>query len=161
MLPSLLALTAAIALGTPSAEPIGALSMGTLRAPDLALRLADLEGAGASPAFGAPRRRSSAGGPICSGDVCQPVVSVPGFEPGYSGRDRRSEAFVALLTKAHVEPIATMAWALLSTGLRFDYSPAAFDSTTNVRARGWGSLTLRLRLRIDAQGAVVIPPRPK
>ena len=54
-----------------------------------------------------------------------------------------------------------MAWALFSTGLRIDYSPAAFDSTTNVRARGWGSLTLRLRLRIDAQGGIVVPPRPR
>ena len=160
MLPSLLALTAAIVLGTPNAEPIAALSMATLRAPDLALRRTDLEGAGASPAFGgAPRRRSSAGGPICSGDVCQPTVSVPGFEPSY-GRAHRSEAFVALLTRAHVEPVATIAWALVATGLRFDYSPAAFDGPSS-GGHGWGSVVLRLRLRIDAQGGVVIPPRPK
>jgi hypothetical protein len=96
---------------------------------------------------------------VCSGDICQPAVSVPGFEPSY-GRAHRSEAFVALLTRAHVEPIATMAWALVVTGLRFDYSPVGFDGP-NAGGHGWGSVFLRLRLRIDAQGGVVIPPRPR
>ncbi len=159
MLSSLLALTAAVAIGAPSAGPIAELSRGSLRAPDLALHLVER---GPRPEAtlsldGAAQRR--AGGPICSGDVCQPIVSVPGFDPGYAGRDRRSEMFVALLTRAHVEPVATMAWALLATGLRFDYSPPIFDG--NARAHGWGSFMLRLRLRIDAQGGVVVPPRPR
>jgi hypothetical protein len=161
VLPSLLALTAAIVIGTPSAEPIAELSMGTLtlRAPDLALHLRDPGPAPATafPLDDPPRR--SGGAPVCSGDVCQPTISVPGFEPSY-GRAHRSEAFVALLTRAHIEPIATMAWALVATGLRFDYSPVAFDGP-NSGGRGWGSVFLRLRLRIDAQGGVVIPPRPR
>ncbi len=158
MLPSLLALTAAIAFGTPSVEPIAELSMGTLRLPDLALHLGDRRPASETTLSleGAPRR---AGGPVCSGDVCQPAVSVPGFEPSY-GHAHRSEAFVALLTRAHVEPLATMAWALVATGLRFDYSPVAFDGP-NSGAHGWGSVFVRLRLRIAAPGGVVIPPRPQ
>ncbi len=165
MLLPALALTAAITVATPQAEPLVLLSMGTLRAaPDLALHLADPgPGSGASLALdGAPRRRSAVGGPVCSGDVCQAVVTVPGFEPGYSGRDARTEMFVALLTRAHIEPVATVAWALFSTGLRVDFSPAVFDATSSgAPARGWGSLTVRLRLRIDARGGVVIPPRPR
>ncbi len=163
VLSPLLALTAAVAIGAssgePIAEPIAALSRGMLRAPDLALHLADRGPGSETPLSldGGPRRRM--GGPICSGDVCQPIVSVPGFEPGYAGRDRRSEMFVALLTRAHVEPVATVAWALLATGLRFDYSPPIFDG--NARARGWGSFMLRLRLRVDAPGGGVVPPRPQ
>ncbi len=163
MLPSLLALTAAIVIGTPSAEPIAEpiaeLSMGALRAPDLALHLRDPAERFAPFSLDDAPRRGSGGGPVCSGDVCQPAVSVPGFEPSY-GRAHRSEAFVALLTRAHVEPLATMAWALVATGLRFDYSPVAFDGA-NSGGRGWGSVFVRLRLRIDAQGKVTVPPRPR
>ncbi len=161
LLPPLLALTAAIAFGTPSAEPFAELSLGVLRpAPDLALHLRDPAPGAATASALEAGPRSRRGGPICSGDVCQPVVSVPGFDPGYGGRDRRSELFVGLLTRAHVEPIATMAWALLATGLRFDWSPPIFDGGS-ANAHGWGSVMVRLRLRIDAQGGVVIPARPQ
>ncbi len=160
MLTPLLALTAAIAIGTPSAEPLVELSLGALRpSPDLALHLRD-PGRGAATGLGLdPTARSRAGGPICSGDVCQPVVSVPGFEQDAGWRGRRTELFVSLLTRAHVEPIASMAWALLATGLRLDWSPPIFDG--NAGARGWGSVVVGLRLRIDAQGGVVVPPRPR
>ncbi len=159
VLPSLLALTTAIVLGTPSAEPIAELSMGALRSPDLALHLRDPAERFAPFSLDDAPRRGSRGGPVCSGDVCQPAVSVPGFEPSY-GRAHRSEAFVALLTRAHVEPLATMAWALVATGLRLDYSPVAFDGA-NGGGHGWGSVFVRLRLRIDAQGKVTVPPRPR
>ncbi len=158
LLPSLLALTTAIVIGAPSAGPIAELSMATLRTPDLALRLRD-----PGPGVGTTLSRDGAsrgktGGPTCSGDVCQPAVSVPGFDLGY-GRAHRSEAFVALLTRAHIEPLATIAWALVATGLRFEYEPVAFDGP-NSGGHGWGSVVVRLRLRLDAQGGVVIPPRP-
>ncbi|HEX9051110.1 MAG TPA: hypothetical protein VF841_11315 [Anaeromyxobacter sp.] len=158
MLPSLLVLTTAIVIGAPSAAPIAELSMGMLRAPDLALHLRDPGPRDGTPSLdGAPRRQ--AGGPVCSGDVCEPAVSVPGFEPSY-GRAHRSEAFVALLTRAHIEPIATLAWALVATGLRFDWTPVALEGPRS-GGHGWGTVVLRLRLRIDAQGGVVIPPRPE
>jgi hypothetical protein len=153
-------LTTALFVGTPSAEPIAGLSLATLRGPDLALHLRAARASAAEaplPFDGAPQRKT--GGPACSGDVCQPVVSVPGFEPRY-GRVHRSEAFVAILTRAHVEPIATLAWALVATGLRFDYTPVAFDGP-NSGGHGWGSVFLRLRVRIDAEGRVAIPPRPR
>jgi hypothetical protein len=161
VLPWVLALTTALSIGPPSAEPIAGLSLATLRGPDLALHLRGSRASAADaplPVEGAPRQKAG-GGPVCSGDLCQPAVSVPGFEPTY-GRVHRSEAFVALLTRAHVEPIATIAWALVATGLRFDYTPVAFDGP-NSGGHGWGSVFLRLRVRIDAEGRVAIPPRPR
>ena len=105
------------------------------------------------------RPRGVAGAPVCSFDVCAPVVSVPGFEPRF-GRAHRSEAFVALLGRANVEPVATIAWALVATGLRFDWSPPVYDGA-NAGGHGWGSVMLRLRLRLDAGAHVVVPPRPR
>ncbi len=163
VLATALALFSAVALGAPGLAPLAGLSLGTFRLPDLALHLGGPrpEGAGTTGVAleGARRSAGSVGGPVCSGDVCQPIVSVPGFEPSY-GRAHRSEAFVALLTRAHVEPLATMAWALVSTGLRFDWSPVAMDGP-NAGGHGWGSVTLRLRLRLDAHNGIVIPPRPR
>jgi hypothetical protein len=132
------------------------------RPPDLALHLASpVREEGAAFALeGAPRRRATdASAPVCSGDVCQPVVVVPGYEPRY-GRVHRSEAFVALLTRARLEPIATIAWALVSTGVRFDYTPVVFDGP-NSGGHGWGSVFLRVRLRLNAYNTPVIPPRPR
>ncbi len=165
------ALAATLALGVPTVDllPVSELSLAALRSsgpvrrfprPDLALHLVDAaprEGAGL--ALDGTFRRGGTAGPVCSGDVCAPVVSVPGYEPSY-GPAHRSEAFVALLTRAHVEPIATLAWALVATGLRFDYAPPIFDGP-NSGVHGWGSVMVRLRLRIDANGDVVVPPRPR
>jgi len=163
VLASVAAITAALAVGAPSAGPLAELSLGSLRAPaDLALHFGDPGSSGrAALALDGPARPGGAraGGPVCSGDVCQPLVAVPGFEPSY-GRAHRSEAFVALLTRAHVEPIATMAWALVATGLRFDYKPVAFDGP-NSGGHGWGSVFLRLRLRLDARNRPVFPARPR
>jgi hypothetical protein len=159
------AFAATLALGTPSVAPLARLATGALRPwqPDLALHLEDsgLQGEGALALDGAAGRRpgTAAVGPICSGDVCQPTVSVPGFEPGYSPA-QRSEAVVALLARAPVEPLATVAWALMATGVRLDYAPPWLDGTAG-NAHGWGSLTFRVRLRIDALNRPTIPPRPK
>ncbi len=169
---SALALATALALGAPNVdvEPVVAeLSLGALRSsgpsrpfprPDLALHLLDAERGPYELALDAPPRpRGGAGAPVCSFDVCAPVVSVPGYEPSFD-RAHRSEAFVALLTRAHVEPLATVAWALVATGVRFDWSPPVFDGA-NGGGHGWGSVMLRLRLRIDADAHVVVPPRPQ
>jgi hypothetical protein len=167
-----LAIVSALGIGMSPVAPLAGLSLGAfaltppwppeLEAPARrAVPHAPLDGGGVAAAAALPsEERDRTGGPVCSGDYCQPAVSVPGFEPSY-GRVHRSEAVVALLTRAHVEPLATMAWALVSTGLRVDWAPPAFDGP-NVGARaGWGMVMVRLRLRIDANGAVTVPPRPR
>lgn len=97
--------------------------------------------------------------PPCLGDVCQPRVSVPGYEPRY-GRSRRTELVALALERARLEPFATIGWALVTTGIRLDYTPAAFEGP-NSGARGWGVVFLRFRLRMDAHNALVFPSRPR
>jgi hypothetical protein len=159
MLAAPLAACLAIALGAPTASGVAALSHAALRPhADLALRLrgfAPAEG----PLAGVAREAGTDGPPPCLGDVCQPRVSVPGFEPTYH-RAHRSELFVLALTRAHVEPVATIAWALASTGLRLDWTPVAMDGP-NSGGHGWGSVFLRLRLRLDADNVPVFLPRPR
>ncbi len=110
----------------------------------------------------APAGRSGSTPPACSGEVCQPIVSVPGFEPRLSIRGKRTELVVKLLGRARVEPLATVVWALAATGLRVDFTPASFDSGSLSSGRGgWGHLQVLLRWRLDADNGPVWPERPR
>ncbi len=153
-------LALALAIGPRPAPGVAELSRTAFqRSPDLVLHLhagLPFEDALAAPA---EARRGRSRPPPCLGEICQPRVAVPGFEPRY-GRAHRSELFVLALTRAHVEPIATIAWALAATGLRFDWTPVAFDGP-NAGGHGWGSVFLRLRLRLDAENVPVFVPRPR
>lgn len=153
---ALLGLAAALATGAPPVGGGGPWRDGLVPPPDLALHaweipldLGPLPGPASDPSSPPP----------CLGDVCQPRVSVPGYEPRY-GRLHRSELFVLALQRAHVEPIATLVWALVATGLRFDYTPVVFDGP-NSGGHGWGSVFLRLRLRLGPDNVPVIPQRPR
>ncbi len=151
----ILALASALALAAPpkaGTEPRLAV--------DLAIFAPTAPAAGSSvsvPGAPEPGTAPSRAPPVCSGDLCQPVVSVPGHEPTY-GRAHRSELFVALLDRAHIEPLATIAWALVSTGLRLEYDPPAFDGEPAGRAH-WGSVFVRMKVRIDAYDRPVFPKR--
>lgn len=110
-----------------------------------------------SPRPGASAREPA---PACSGDVCQPRVSVPGFDPQVSMRGRRTELALALLDRAHVEPLATVVWVMAATGLRLDYTPATFDrGVVSYGHGGWGHLQVLVRWRIDALNTPVWPVR--
>lgn len=92
-----------------------------------------------------------AGQPACVADVCQPRVSVPGYEPRLSIRGKRTELAAHLLDRANLQPLASLTHLLVVTGLRFDYTPAALDrSALATRAGGWGSVGVTLRWRVDA-----------
>jgi hypothetical protein len=161
VLASVFALSAALAFGAPAGQVAG-LALGALTPPpDLVAHEARAEARASALVLELAPLGTVSGGrpPACSGDVCQPVVSVPGFEPRY-GPAHRSEAFVALLTRARIEPLATVAWALVATGLRVDYTPVAFDGP-NAGGHGWGSVFLRLRLRLSPYNAPVVPARPR
>lgn len=110
----------------------------------------------------ASTRDAGAPPPACSGDVCQPRVAVPGFEPRISLRGKRTELVLALLDHAHVEPLATVVWMMAATGLRLDYTPATFDpGGVSYGHGGWGHLQVLLRWRIDALNAPVWPVRQR
>ena len=99
--------------------------------------------------------------PPCAGDVCQPRVSVPGFEPKLEMRGKRTELFLALLDHVHFEPIATLAWAIAATGVRLDYTPGAMSDGPNSYGRGgWGRFQVYLSFRLDAANERVAMERP-
>jgi hypothetical protein len=124
------------------------------------LRLASIPIERAPPV--AARTQSAEAAPACSGDVCQPRVAVPGFEPQISMRGKRTELVLALLDRARIEPLATVVWTLAATGLRVDYTPAAFDSgAVSYGHGGWGHLQILLRWRLDAENGPVWPERRK
>jgi len=116
---------------------------------------------GRQPLFGgdALAARRDAAPPPCLGDLCQPRVSVPGYEPRYE-RPRRTEAVVLALERARLEPFATIGWALVTTGIRLDFTPAALGGPGS-GGRGWGSVFLRIRLRMDAYNTPIFPQRPR
>jgi hypothetical protein len=158
MLADALALGVALTIGAPPATGVAELSRTALRPQgDLAFRLR--AGAGAEGPLAVPAEPRGREAPPCLGDVCQPRVAVPGFEPRY-GRARRSELLVLALTRARVEPLASIAWALTATGLRLDWTPAALDGPS-AGGHGWGSVFLRLRLRLDAENQPVFVQRPR
>jgi hypothetical protein len=107
------------------------------------------------------RAAPGAGGvmPPCVGDVCQPRVSVPGYEPRYESVSR-TELALSYLDRVKLEPFATIAWTLLVTGLRLDYSPPVSDGASPAPA-GWGTVFVRVRFRVDADNVPVVPRRPR
>ena len=96
---------------------------------------------GAREADGAP--------PPCLGDVCQPQVSVPGYDPQYSLVGARTRLTVQALDAVHFEPVATVVWWFAVTGVRLDYTPAALDAALNGGV-GVAHIQVLLRWRIDA-----------
>ncbi|HET8539852.1 MAG TPA: hypothetical protein VFL83_08275 [Anaeromyxobacter sp.] len=153
------AVVTALSLGAGASHAAAALSRAAFHRPaDLTLHLRD--GALRDPGVTADATPGRDGAPPpCAGDVCQPAVAVPGFELR-PGPFHRSELFVLALGRAHVEPLATIAWALVATGLRLDWSPPVLEGP-NANAHGWGSVMLRLRLRLDARNHVVSVSRPR
>jgi hypothetical protein len=149
------ALVAATAGASPGAPPPG--RRGPVRA-DLAVRARPIAADAALGAADGPRA-GAPGAPPCLGEVCQPRVSVPGFDPTYE-RPSRTELALSYLDRVRLEPFATIAWALLVTGLRVDWNPPILDGASQAPS-GWGSVFVRVRLRVDADNMPVVPKRPR
>ena len=143
-------LVAALALGAPPSATVEDLSRAVI-----AIRAEE-----APPLSGnlGPARLDIGAPPPCLGDVCQPRVSVPGYEPRYL-RPSRTQFTALALERAHLEPFATIGWFLVETGIRLDYTPVMFDGP-NSGGHGWGSALVRLRLRLDAYNRLVFVRRP-
>ena len=147
------ALVTALAAG-PASAPAAPAGEALGRAPDLGIHpWRELP----APSGPAPSSPAGAAAPPCLGEVCQPRVSVPGFDTGYS-RASRTELAVAYLERARLEPFATIGWALLATGLRLDYSPPSFEGASRA-PQHWGTFFVRVKFRVDADNVPVVPPR--
>src|SRR5512145_1677767 len=134
-----------------------ALDAGGAQTPPPELRAAALvaaAGQGASPAPVATPARADAGDeppPPCSGEVCQPQVAVPGYEPRFSSRGARTRLTLEALDALSLEPVATVAWWLAATGVRLDYTPAALDAAATGGV-GASHFQVLVRWRMDAFG---------
>jgi hypothetical protein len=90
------------------------------------------------------------GPPSCSGEVCQPRVAVPGQDPRFSTRGRRTDLALSMLQRTRIDPVVAMARLLAVTGLRLDYSPAHLDPGRGLARNGWGEVMFGVRWRLDA-----------
>ncbi|HEY7724569.1 MAG TPA: hypothetical protein VH880_04500, partial [Anaeromyxobacteraceae bacterium] len=130
------------------------------RPPDLRLEAARGPAEPAAPparleAASDPRREAAAPPAPCAGDVCQPRVSVPGYEPRFSTSGLRTRLTVSALDALRIEPVATVARWLEATGVRLDYTPAALDAAQNPGTPGASHFKVLMRVRLDAWGTPV------
>lgn len=143
---------ALLATGTPEAE-----GLAPARTPNLHLfaRLSV-----PSLGFSGPAALPHGAPPPCADDLCQPRVAVPGYEPQFSIRGKRTELALRLLDRARFEPLASLVWAMAVTGVRLDYTPARFDTGALDTGRGgWGHFQVLVRWRLGADGAPIWPLR--
>lgn len=116
---------------------------------------------GPASSIPAPREGAPAEAPPpCLGDVCQPQVSVPGYAPAYSMRGSRTRLTLEALDRLRIEPVSTVAWWLVTTGVRFDYTPAAVDSALS-GGTGVARGQITLAWRIDAWGSPTFAERER
>jgi hypothetical protein len=152
---------AALATAAPGPDVVARFRSGEA-VPHLEVRLT-LEGAGPSFALAdGPGGARAHAPPPCIPELCPPRVEIPGLQIR-TARPSRTELFATLLDRAGIEPFATIAWAFVATGVRVDWSPPTYDAGDPAAARGggWGSLFVRLKLRMDAMNRPTIPPRHK
>ena len=92
---------------------------------------------------------SEAANPACRAEFCQPRVSIPGNEPRFDSRGKRTEMALAAVDRLRLGAISTAARAANSAGVRIDYLPAQLDSQSAGRG-GFGKLSVGFRWRLDA-----------
>jgi len=86
--------------------------------------------------------------PACLDDVCQPRVALPGVDPSFDLRGKRTEFALAVLDRLDAGAISDVARTIALTGVRVDYTP---PQGLDTRA-GFGSFNVFVRWRIDAFG---------
>jgi len=87
--------------------------------------------------------------PACFVDVCQPRVAVPGFEPRFDARSKRTDLAAVALERLDAGMVARVARSIATTGLRLDYAPPQADPAGPGRG-GFGRLNVFVRWRLDA-----------
>jgi hypothetical protein len=102
---------------------------------------------------------SGSDNPACRAEFCQPRVSIPGQEPRFDTRGKRTEMALAALDRLQLGTLSTLARAANTAGVRVDYLPPQLDSMSSGRG-GFGKLAVGVRWRLDAfHGPVWVAPR--
>jgi len=92
---------------------------------------------------------SEAENPACRAEFCQPRVAIPGREPQFDSRGKRTELALAAIDRLQAGTVSSLARAANTAGLRVDYLPPQLDGTNGGRG-GFGKLSVGLRWRLDA-----------
>jgi hypothetical protein len=87
--------------------------------------------------------------PACRAEFCQPRVSIPGKDPAFDGRGKRTEMALAAIDRLRLGAVSTVARAANTAGFRVDYRPPILDTLSTGRG-GFGKLDVGLRWRLDA-----------
>jgi hypothetical protein len=94
----------------------------------------------------APR---GADNPACRAEFCQPRVSIPGQEPRFDSRGKRTEMALAAVDRLRLGVVSSLARAANTAGVRVDYLPSQLDNSDGGRG-GFGKLVVGVRWRLDA-----------
>jgi hypothetical protein len=120
---------------------------------------ASLSGALHPEALRASGAIEAQGPPVCVGEVCQPRVSVPGFEPRFDSRGRRTDLLASTLERMDAGFVARFARSMATSGVRLDYRPPQVERAVPGRPNN-GRLEVLVRWRLDAwHGPVWAPAR--
>jgi len=93
---------------------------------------------------------SGADNPACRAEFCQPRVSIPGQEPRFDTRGKRTEMALAAIDRLQLGAISSLARAANTAGVRVDYVPPQLDAWSGGRGGGLGKLAVAVRWRLDA-----------
>jgi hypothetical protein len=85
----------------------------------------------------------------CIAEFCQPRVAIPGREPEFDTRGKRTELALATIDGMQGGGVSAIARAINTAGIQVDYRPGQLESDSNSR-RGFGSLHVGVRWRLDA-----------
>jgi hypothetical protein len=91
----------------------------------------------------------------CVGEICAPRVTIPGRD-ALMVRPSRVDLAAHYLERTNLTFLSSIARALLTTGLRLEYTPPAFTGRSSAPTT-WGTLFVRVRFRVDARNVPVIP----
>jgi hypothetical protein len=87
--------------------------------------------------------------PACRAEFCQPRVAIPGNEPRFDSRGKRTEMALAAVDGLRLGVVSSAARAANAAGVRVDYLPSQLDTLSAGRG-GFGKLSVGVRWRLDA-----------
>ncbi len=89
------------------------------------------------------------GNPACRAEFCQPRVAIPGRDPSFDTRGKRTELALAAIDHLQIGVVSSVARAIKTSGLQVDIRPSQLE-TGSVNRGGFGSVNVGVRWRLDA-----------
>ncbi len=94
--------------------------------------------------------RPEGGVAACLGEYCQPRVSLPGQQPAFDARGKRTELVLAAIDRMRLGALSSIARAAGTAGVRVDWRPPQLGAIGGGGPGGLGKLDVGFRWRLDA-----------